>query len=355
MILNTHTQTLDSLTTIIPPSPTYRTNNTIMSKIETYLVLSATGRQGRAVIKALIAKGESSIVASSRNPESDSSKELLALEQVTKVVKADFNDTESILTAINESGATRIWFTTDFWSIPFLKRTRATEAQLGSNIIDAIKKAKTDGTNKGITHVVYSSVGDADQVSEKIGHFWGKADVEKYMASEFTGGEDSSSLGITWSVIRPAAFFENLDDGANFNPLKKGSVKMLTYPDKPVKYIAVEDIGKASAVLLTDPDTYAGKIIEGAGGKHTGVELAAALTEASGTECKYSMTMPRFALWLFLGDLYHMVKFIEENNDDGGFTADIDEFKKIVPDAQDAKAFFIAKGQWADGEKFESS
>ena len=118
----------------------------------------------------------------------------------------------------------------------------------------------------------------------------------------------------------------------------------------------MENIGKVSAVLLTEPDTYAGKILEGAGGKHTGIELVEAMTEALGTECKFSMSMPRFALWLFFGDLYHMVKFIEaNNNDDGGFTADIDEFKKIVPDAQDARAFFIAKKQWADGEKFESS
>jgi len=111
----------------------------------TFLVLSATGRQGRAVIKALIAKGATSIVASSRNPTSDASQKLLELEQVTKVVQADFNDPESIEAAINASNATHVWFTTDFWSIPFLKRTRAKEAQLGFNVIDAIKKAKVNG------------------------------------------------------------------------------------------------------------------------------------------------------------------------------------------------------------------
>ena len=100
-----------------------------------------------------------------------------------------------------------------------MKRTRATEAQLGSNVIDAIKTA-----NKGIMHVVYSSVGDADNVSKKVEHFWGKADVEKYMASEF----EDSLLCITWSVIRPVGFLKNVDDAANFNPLKKVSVKMVT-------------------------------------------------------------------------------------------------------------------------------
>jgi len=73
-------------------------------------------------------------------------------------------------------------------------------------------------------HVVYSSVGDADNVSKKVEHFWGKADVEKYMASEF----EDSLLCITWSVIRPVGFLKNVDDAANFNPLKKVSVKMVT-------------------------------------------------------------------------------------------------------------------------------
>lgn len=314
----------------------------------TFLVLSATGRQGRAVIKALIAKGATSIVASSRNPTSDASQKLLELEQVTKVVQADFNDPESIEAAINASNATHVWFTTDFWSIPFLKRTRAKEAQLGFNVIDAIKKAKVNGNND-IKHVVYSSVGDADNCPKDIHHFLGKADIEKYMASQF-----DSETNITWSVIRPVVFFENFDDEPNYNPFKKGFVKMLTFPDKPVFWIAVEDIGKGSVVLLTNPEKYSGKIIEAAGAKHTGFELAEILTRVSGVNCMYEMTMPRFALRLFLRDLYHMVKWFELDNK-GGFTVDIEEFKKIVPDAQDAEAFFIAKGQWADGEKFGSN
>ncbi len=60
---------------------------------QTYLVFSATGRQGRAVINALVSKGETSIVATSRNPESDSfSQALLKIDGVTKVIRADYND-----------------------------------------------------------------------------------------------------------------------------------------------------------------------------------------------------------------------------------------------------------------------
>lgn len=260
---------------------------------------------------------------------------------------ADFNDPSSILSAIKESQANRIWFNTDYYSIPWLQRKRATEARLGSNVIDAIKEAKVSGACEGIQHVVFSSVGDADNVPEKVEHFWAKSDVEKYMASQF---DNDPSLGITWSVLRPVAFFENVDDAATYNPLTKGVLKFVTYPDVKVKFIATEDIGKGCAVLLTNPQEYSGKIIEAAGAEHSGAELTKALSEVSGTECVYKLALPRFVMWLLMGDLYYMTTWFETT----GYSADIEAFKKIVPDAQDAHAFFKKKGQWANGEKFVS-
>lgn len=70
----------------------------------------------------------------------------------------------------------------------------------------------------------------------------------------------------------------------------------------------------------------------------------------SGTACDYAMAMPRFVLKLAMSDLFHMTTWIEEV----GYSASIEEFKKLVPDAQEAKGFFEVKGQWANGEKFVS-
>lgn len=233
----------------------------------------------------------------------------------------------------------------EFGSTRISTRFHATEARLGSNVVDAIKQAKVSGSCN-IDHVVFSSVGDADNVPKKVLHFWAKADVEKYMASQF----DDASLGITWSVLRPVAFFENVDDVATYNPLTKGQLKFVTYPDVKVKFIACEDIGKGCAVLLTNPTEYAGKIIEAAGAEHSGLELTKALSEVSGTECKYKVALPRFVMWLLMGDLYHMTTWFEKT----GYSADIEAFKKLVPDAHDGHAFFKKKGQWANGEKFVS-
>jgi len=299
---------------------------------ETYLVFCATGRQGSAVLDALIAGGAKSIVATSRNPKSLSEQRGGAI----KTIKADMNDPNSILAAIDESNATRVWFVTDWYSIS--KPTRAKEAQLGYNVIDAVKKRSNQ-----INHVVFNSGAYVDGVPEKMEEFWSKADIEKYMEQEL------ASVSTTWSVLRPVAFFENLDDARNGNPLKKGNVKMLTKPKCSLKFISAADIGKGGAALLRNPSLYAGKKIDAATCQYTGLELAKILSDVSGTKCKYSMSHPRLVLRVFAKNVYHMVSWFETH---GYQDTDIAAFRKIVPDFQDAGDWFAAKGKWANGEKF---
>jgi len=301
---------------------------------ETFLVLSATGRQGSAVLDALLAKTSAPIFASSRNPESLRKKR----GGTVNVVYADMNDTTSIVQALDQSKATHVWFTTDWYSIP--KPTRAKEAQLGYNVIDAIKQRSDQ-----VQHVVYNSGAKADDasVSKKIGEFWSKADIETYMAKELP------QVQITWSVLRPVTFLDNLDDPKNGNPLTKGSVKMLTRADKSLKYISCTDIGKGSAVLLLHPELYAGQKIDAATCEYDGPGLAKALTEASGVECKYSVSVPKIVLYLFVRPLYRLVTWFES----GGYDdTEMEPFRTMVPDYQDAQAWFEAKGHWADGEAF---
>lgn len=246
------------------------------------------------------------------------------------------SDTKSIVAAIDESKATRVWFVTDWYSIP--KPTREKEAKLGYNVIDAIKKR-----SNLVKHVVYNSGAYADRVPKKLGEFWSKVDIEAYMEKELAATQ------VTWSVLRPVAFMENLDDAKNGNPLTKGKVKMLTKENCSLKYISAADIGKGSATLLMNPDEYAGKKVDAATCEYTGKELAAALTKVSGIECSYAVSVPRFVLWLFVRNLYHMVTWFEV---EGYEDTDIDAFRAIVPDYQDAEAWFTAKGQWADGDSF---
>jgi len=299
---------------------------------ETYLVLSATGRQGGAVVDAFLAQN-ANIFGSSRNPESLRKRRGNSIN----VVQADMHDSASIIKALDQSKATRVWFTTDWWSLK--SPTRAKEAQLGYNVIDAIKQRSTQ-----VKHVVYNSAAGCDSPgSEKIGEFGSKADIEQYMAKELP------PLRITWSVLRPVAFLDNTDDAKNGNPLTKGSVKMFTKPEATLKYISCTDIGKGSVALLLNPELYAGRKIDAATCKYDGPGLAEALTKASGVECTYSKSVPRLVLYLFAHAAYRLVLWFES----GGYDdIQMESFRKIVPDYQDAQAWFKAKGQWADGELF---
>ena len=315
------------------------------------------------MVDALLAKN-ANIFGSSRNPESLRNKRgrclySLSIHEIIatfvlmwflvsnfdyagasiNVVQADMNDTHSIIKALDKSKATRVWFTTDWYSIS--KPTRAKEAQLGYNVIDAIK-LRSDQVN----HVVFNSGAEADNCPIKMEEFWSKADIEAYMAKEL------APLQITWSVLRPVAFMENLDDPKNGNPLKKGSVKMLVKPECSLKYISCTDIGKGSAALLLNPDLYARQKIDAATCEYTGPELAEALSEVSGVKCKYSISVPRVVLYLFVRPLHRLVLYFEG----GGYDkTEVEPFRRIVPDYQDAKAWFAAKGQWENGEKFSKA
>lgn len=302
-----------------------------------YLVIAGTGRQGMATVKALLDDGQE-VYATSRNPSGSGARRLIGYG-VKKVLPASYGDVESLQAAIRESGATRVWFMTDYYSGGLTFASRAKEVAQGQSVIDAIKNCGPQ-----VEFVVFSSVGDADACPESVHHFHSKADIERALAEQLPST-------CRWAVLRPVAFLENLDDPANYNPLNRGHVKFLTKsPETSVKFIATDDIGKASCKMLMDPEKFAGKIIEAAGCEHTGRELAQILSEVSGHPCQYSPSMPRWVMWLLppLWDLYAMVSFFE----DTGYSADVDAFRELVPDAMDAKDWFKAKGQWADGGAF---
>lgn len=189
---------------------------------------------------------------------------------------------------------------------------------------------------------MYTSVGDADKTPANVHHFCSKARVEEHLAATLS----------KWAVLRPVSFLENLDDVNAFNPLTKGKVKMLLPPDVKMKYVsAAVDVGKAAANIFAAPGKHVGQVYELATCMHTGDELAAILTEVSGTPCTYAVSLPRFVARLIATDLYNMMLYWEGR--EGGYEADIASGRKLVgPDAMDARAWFKYKGGWANGVKF---
>lgn len=279
-----------------------------------------------------------SVVACVPNPESDTAKALLDIEKVDQVMPADLENIESIIAAIRDSKATSIWFATDYFSIQ--KPTRQKEFQAGKNVIDAILECKDQ-----LRHVVFNSLAHSNSCPENVNHIWSKVDIENYL-------KETLPETITWAILRSATFFEDLDDPLLRNPLKKGYVRYYTKPETKLFYVATLDVGKAAAVLLTEPSKYNGETIEAGICQMSGLELAEVLSEVSGTPCKYAVSMPRLALRLFMNEIYHRANWFESEQ----YTTEINftTFKTMVPDPLSAREWFESKGQWGDGEKFVS-
>ena len=128
-------------------------------------------------------------------------------------------------------------------------------------------------------------------------------------------------------------------------------MKGLWQADLKVKHVACRDIGKAAAVMLANPSKWQGKTLDCASDDVTGTDVAAALTAASGVECTYGVAVPRFVMRCFMKDLNAMIEFFETT----GYDSDIAAFKAVVPDAQDCKAWFEARGVKSWSEEASSS
>ena len=134
-------------------------------------------------------------------------------------------------------------------------------------------------------------------------HIKAKVELEKYLRQS----------GVPFSILRPCAFFENLDDAANWNPLKKGVVKFLSVQD--CKYCATYDIGRAAAIQFRNRSEWLGKSLDVIG---------------------------------WQGDLNHMFLYYEVQKGPRGTP---EAFKKVVPDALSAEDWFRFHGRYANGER----
>jgi len=288
------------------------------------LVVGSTGNVGTQVCKQLVEAGFS-VFGTTRNPES---KKLSAIN--VQAVEFQYGDRGSIDAAIAASKAGMVFFIVDFFGAAGGKPE--VEVEHGKIIVDACVTA-------GINHVVFSSVANADDCPDAVKHFHSKEVIENYMREQES---------LSFSILRPVTFFENLDNPVMYNPLTKGSVKMLWRHDLKVKHVGCADIAKAAVVMFKDPRAWKGKTLDCVSCEVTGDEIASALSQASGVRCTYKVLIPSFIMRLAMRDLYNMVAFFENP----GYSSSVEEFKAVVPDAQSPLDFFQAKGQWGNGEPF---
>lgn len=288
--------------------------------VERILVLNATGKVGRNVCRALREAGFE-VFGTTR-----SSRSTLASQGVKPLV-CNYTLREDLDRALAESGARKVFVITDYFAAA--GKDAEVEYRQGRDAIDAARAA-------GVDHLIFMSVADAEFFDEHVTHLKAKVALEKYLRES----------GVPFSILRPCAFFENLDDATNWNPLKKGVVKFMSTQE--CKFCSTYDIGRAAAIQFRDPQAWIGKSLDVISWQGDLSQVAAALSRVSGVPVKAKLAMPILLRRLFLKDLHHMFLYFEVQKGPRGTP---EEFRKVVPDAFSAEDWFRFHGRYANGEK----
>ncbi|MDX2591442.1 NmrA/HSCARG family protein [Streptomyces sp. WI03-4A] len=199
------------------------------------LVVGATGQQGGAVTRHLLAAGWP-VRALTRDPGKPAARVLA--DQGAQVVAGDLGDADSLREAL--AGADAVFCVTQFFTAGY-----EGEVTQGRLMVDLAAQA-------GIGHFVFSSVGSADK-NTGIPHFDSKYEVERHLARS----------AVPYTVLRPVFLMENWEgrrqeiaDGLLVTPLS---------PERPVQQVSVEDIGAFTLLALSRPERWQGRSVDLAG------------------------------------------------------------------------------------------
>ena len=222
----------------------------------TVLVTGATGNQGGATARELLAAGRYRVRAMTRKPDSEGAKALKS--RGAEIVQGDLNDEPSLRKAME--GA---------WGVFALQNTW--EAGVEGEEEQGHRQARL-ARDVGVKHYVYTSVASADRKTG-IPHFENKYRIENTVRS----------LGFPSHVIlRPVFFMENLLGPWFKSGIDAGQLGLAIQPKTRLQMIAVEDIGKYGRWAFDEHERLNRREIDLAGDELTGAEMATVISRASG-------------------------------------------------------------------------
>lgn len=257
------------------------------------LITGATGRQGGAVARELLAAGWP-VRAMTRHPESDAARDLA--KQGAEVVPGDLDDAASLERALN--GAWGLFSVQNTWEAGVVK-----EEEQGIRLTDLAHKA-------GIQHLVYTSVASAHRQTG-IPHFENKHRIENRIRS----------LGFPSHVIlRPVFFMENFLSPFFLPSLEKGRLEQGIAPGTSLQMIAVRDIGQYGRWAFTNHAQLNRREIDLAGDSLTMPQTAAILARAMGHPIEFVRT-PIEQVRAFSEDWATMLEWFDRV----GYNADIEK------------------------------
>ena len=279
--------------------------------VASILVTGATGKQGGAAAKHLLAEGWR-LRALVRDPDKPAPRALA--EKGIEIVPGDLDDPASL-----ERAAQGVYGV--FAANTPVEQGPAGEERQGKALAVAAKAA-------GVQHYVYTSVGGAER-NTGIPHFESKWQIEQHVRS----------LGLPATILRPAFFMENFAEPWARPAILGGTLVQSMRPDKPLQMIAVDDIGAFAALAFGRPNDFLGRALELAGDELTMPAIAAALGLAIGRPVRY-VEQTLEPLQEANRDVAAMLWWFNEQ----GFQATIPELRALYPRLTDFETWLHATG-----------
>jgi uncharacterized protein YbjT (DUF2867 family) len=210
------------------------------------LVTGATGNQGGAIARQLLADGYQ-VRALTRNLQGDKAKALAALG--ARLVQGDLDNQASLERALDGAWGA--------YAVQSNQEGVAREEEQGKRFAEIARET-------GIQHFVYSSVGSA-QRSTGVPHFENKWRIERKIRS----------LGFpSYTILRPVFFMENFLSPWLKPGIMEGKLRLPLAPETGLQMIALEDIGKFGALAFKEHERMNGVEVDIAGDKRTMPETA---------------------------------------------------------------------------------
>ncbi len=238
------------------------------------LVTGATGRQGGATVRALRAAGVP-VRALVRDPATDRAKAVEALG--VELVTGDLHDRDSVTRAAEGARAV---FSVQMPGMTAEGPDFEGEITQGVNLVEGAKAA-------GVAQFVHTSVSGAGQHTETPGWAEGRwASMEPVLGAKAAIQDRVREAGFAhWTLLKPSFFMENfLPSMAYLFPRGiEGGLVTLLRPGTRLSMVAVDDIGRAAAAAIAEPERFHGVELELASDYLPMTEIAEVLSRALGT------------------------------------------------------------------------
>ena len=300
------------------------------SSRQTLIITGATGKQGGALVKTLLASpdaGGFNIVAVTRDASSPRAQQLAKHFNVS-VVQGDMADPAAIFTQIPASAM-------PVWGLYSVQANTEDEEVQGKALVDV-------AAAHGVRHFVYSSGdrGGPDKSAvnpTNVKNFAAKFRVERHLASAAA----SSPQSMTYTILRPVTFFENLVNDVH----GRGFARMWEQMgDKKLQMVSTRDIGWFAAQAFMRPEQHKNVALTLVGDELTQREANVVFRRVVNSPMPLAPCPVASAVKFFLkGTVGDMFRWFE----DEGYGGDVAECRRMNPRIMNFEAWIKEnKGQW---------